>query len=704
MKALRLSFLFAMLACALAATAQEEPTRREIEDAQKLDIINERIEFIVESMTDEDIDLTTLFDDLEYYYDHPLNLNFASREKLQNLMILNEAQINALLTHIDRNGKLITIYELQSVQGFNLETIRAILPFVKVSANFDAPNLTFKEVRTNGKNELYLRYIATVEELAGSAPISPEELEESPNSRFLGNPDRYYFRYRFKYNNNVSVGVTGEKDTGEEFFTGSNKQGFDFYSAHFYLYEIGKIKHLAVGDYQIQLGQGLTMWSGRATRKSALDVINVKRNPRTIRPYTSVDENNFLRGVAATVELNKWELTGFVSRNGRDANISVPDTLDSDAEVTVSSLQTSGFHRTPGEVEDKDALTVTQFGTHMRYTGRKGSFGITGVGIATDARLTPRIQPYNQFSTITSNIFKTGIDYNYVWRNLNFFGEVSASDNGGLATINGVLASIDRRLAVTMAHRHYDRNYQTYSSNGLSESGTNNESGMYLGLEAKPAKRWIFSAYYDRYRFPWLRFTADAPSEGVDYLLQLTYKPNRRFEAYVRYRQEIKETDARLETPSLDDLVNENRQGFRFNMGYKISEEFRLRTRVELAWHQEGIQPQEQGFLAFQDIRYKPLSSPLSFDARFALFQTDSYDSRIYAYENDILYVYSIPAFFNRGSRWYITAKYRISRWMDLWVRYGQTHFATGDSIGSGLTAIQGRTRSDLKAQIRFKF
>lgn len=678
--------------------------QRNSPDAQKLDIINERIELIVESMTDEDVDLTTLFDDLEYYYDHPLNLNFANREKLQSLMILNELQINALLNHKERNGSLLAIYELQSVEGFNLELIRAVLPFVKVTANFEAPNITMKEVFTNGKNELYLRYIHTLEEFEGASDIDPEELAENPNRRFLGNPDRYYLRYRFKYNNNVSWGLTAEKDAGEQFFKGTQKQGFDYYSAHLYLHEIGKIKHLAIGDYQVQLGQGLTLWSGRATRKSALDVINVKRNPRTIRPYTSVDENNFLRGAAATVELDKWEFTAFASSNGRDANIAIPDTLDSEEELTVSSFQTSGFHRTPGELEDKDALRIGTFGSHIRYSAKKLTVGITGVAFTTDATLAPNIQTYNQFSVITENLFKTGVDYNYLWRNLNFFGEVSASDNGGFATINGVLASIDPRLAVTLAHRHYNRAYQTYASNALSESGVTNESGVYLGLEAKLSRKFTFTSYYDKYRFPWLRFGVNGPSEGVDYLLQLGYKPSRRFEAYMRYRQEIKETGSRLETPTINGVVNEDRQGMRFNMVYKITESIRIRTRVEMAWHQEGAGDQEQGFLAFQDVRYSPLSSPVSFDLRFAMFESDSYNSRIYAYENDILYVYSIPAFYNRGSRYYLTMKYRVSRWMDLWLRYGQTYFSNVNSIGSGLSAIDGRTRSDFKAQIRFKF
>ena len=66
--------------------------------------------------------------------------------------------------------------------------------------------------------------------------------------------------------------------------------------------------------------------------------------------------------------------------------------------------------------------------------------------------------------------------------------------------------------------------------------------------------------------------------------------------------------------------------------------------------------------------------------------------------------MFSIPPYYFRGSRWYITTKYRVSRWMDVWLRYSQTYFSNRQTIGSGLNAIDGRTRSEIKAQVRFRF
>jgi hypothetical protein len=101
---------------------------------------------------------------------------------------------------------------------------------------------------------------------------------------------------------------------------------------------------------------------------------------------------------------------------------------------------------------------------------------------------------------------------------------------------------------------------------------------------------------------------------------------------------------------------------------------------------------------------YKQLSSPISFAARYALFETDSYYSRIYAYENDVLYAFSIPAYNGRGSRFYISAKYHIARGIDFWLRYAQTFYSDRNEIGSSKEQINGNTKSEIKAQLRLKF
>jgi hypothetical protein len=98
------------------------------------------------------------------------------------------------------------------------------------------------------------------------------------------------------------------------------------------------------------------------------------------------------------------------------------------------------------------------------------------------------------------------------------------------------------------------------------------------------------------------------------------------------------------------------------------------------------------------------MAVPISFTFRYLLFNVDDFNARIYVYENDVLYAYSIPAFQNRGSRYYLVARYTLSRNLDVYARYAQTIFDNVSIIGSGLEEINGNSRSEIKLSVRLKF
>ncbi|MFH1319451.1 MAG: helix-hairpin-helix domain-containing protein [Bacteroidota bacterium] len=680
-------------------TYAQDPGQSEAE------IIENTIETIAENLEDEEIDYTTLFDQLTELYEKPLNLNTASKEQLEQLYMLNEFQINNLLEHRENNGKLMAIYELQTVDGFDADAISKILPFVKISRDVDVPHLSAKEMLLNGKHELFIRYQRVLEEQNGFTPPDTNS-DGTLTSRYNGSPDKLYTRYRFKYGTKISWGFTAEKDAGEELFKGNQQNGFDFYSAHISVKDIGLIKSLAIGDYHAQLGQGLTFWSGLAYGKSA-DVVNIKKNAQNIRPYTSVDENVFLRGVGTTIGIRDFELTAFFSRKKVDANFSEINILDtiSDEVRTVSSFQLTGFHRTANELLDKDAIDETIYGTHLACKKRRINVGLTAVHSSYSADMQRDFKPYNQFEFSDQNNINIGADYNFIYRNFNLFGEFSRSKNGGIAYLNGMIVSLDPRLSFSLLQRNYQRDYQALFSNALGENSKNaNEKGCFFGITAKPSRKWTISSYYDIFTFPWLKYLVDAPSHGNEFLTQITYTPSKKLEMYIRYKQEEKQKN----TPGdyeemIDHLIKTEKQSLRYNIKYEISESIKLRNRIELSKYQIGDEEAENGYLIFQDVMYKSLKSPISLTFRYALFDTDTYDSRIYAYENDILYAYSIPAHYFRGTRIQLTLRYHIIRGIDIWLRYSQTYYNNMDVISSGLNEIDGNTRSEVKAQVRFK-
>ena len=668
---------------------------------EKSEVVQQRIEFIAEQLETEEIDLTNVVQQLNYYFDHPLNLNGATAEELDELNLLSDVQISDLLLHIKLFGKLITIYELQSLEYWDLQTIQLVQPFVKVDDKLESLHISLKEAVKQGNYELYMRYQTTPEEKTGYQQVSDSVLQAS-NNFYYGNPDRYYSRFRYSYRTNLSIGVTGEKDAGEQFFRGAQKDGFDFYSAHAFFKGGKYLKALAVGDYQVQIGQALNLWSGYAFGKTA-DVTNIKKTANPIRPYTSVDETRFMRGAAVDLGFGPFSLLAFASMKKVDASV-LADTLYDDIEF-VSSINLSGLHRTNSEIQKRDALTEKIAGANLRYRNRNLQLGIAGVYQGYDKDFNKSIQPYNQFDFRGKEMVSLSGDYTYVIRNFNFFGEASRSSySGNWANVHGVLFSLDSRASFSLLYRNYQKGYQTFYNNGFSEgSNTQNENGIYAGFKLKLSSAWTLNTYADFFAFPWMKYQVDAPTAGHELLIQPSYKPNKQLEIYARFRQQLRQKNSRDSDGTVTPIEDVLQRNYRLNLSYAVSEFFTVKSRIEYVTINRPSNVPEDGLIITQDVLFKPKNLPFDLSLRYALFDTDSYDTRIYTYENNALYVFAVPAYYYQGSRGYILIRYSFLKRFDLWVRYGTFIYNNRKTLGSGAEEIQGSKKSDITVQLRIK-
>ena len=670
------------------------------------EIDGQLIEDFIQGTDEEgDFNFDTAFD---LYRGKPLNLNKASREDLEAFGLLSTIQISDLLRHREKFSDLIAIYELQTIPSFDSETIQRIVPFVSTYSGLDDYQLPIHKMLVQGENELYLRWQKVLEKQKGY--ISLEEGETG--SRYLGDQNKLYLRYRHFYQNRLSFGFTAEKDAGEEFFAGSNKSGFDFYSAHLFLNNYSKtIKAIALGDYKLSMGQGLIRFSGFGAGKSSY-ATSIKRSGKTLSKYSSVNETNFMRGAAATIGFGeKLELSAFFSQKKRDANLLLsgvltPDTLILfDDPIGFTSLQSSGLHRTEAEVFDKNKIKNQSYGGVLKYKHQRGHLALNINYDKFDKPLTRLIKPYNRFYFSGDRLLNTSVDYTCQFQNLYFFGETAWSNNNRYATLNGLMIGLDRYAEVAILHRYFQKDYQAIEANPFSEkTGGRNEQGFYIGLNLRPGKQWKVNTYVDTYRHPWLLFDADGPSHGIDYLVKVTYWQKRKMEAYIQLKAETKQVNNPASDAKIDPLVDSRQFKLRGHISNKISKSLELRSRVYWGFAKKGNAAKQKGFAAYQDILYKPIGIPISFTTRFAIFDTDAYAIRFYAFENDLLYSFSVPAYYNKGTRYYLNIRYKGIRNMTLELRYSRTYWANQETFGSGLEEINGQSKSEVKAQVKLKF
>jgi hypothetical protein len=646
----------------------------------------QQLEKLTES-SDAETEDDSYLQQLEQFRKDPLDLNTAGENELVQLGIINSVQVQNLLSYRRLLGKLVDIYELQAIPSWDLLTIRRLLPFITISAALSAKEDIVH--RFHGGDHVILFRVSQV----------LERSKGFTESKYTGSSQKIFFRYRYTYKNLLQFGMLGDKDAGEQFFKGAQNNGFDFYSFHLFAKKLGLIQAVAIGDFTINLGRGLIQWQGLAFNKNA-DLASVKRQSPTLHPYNSAGEFNFHRGLGITLKKGGIETTVFTSLRKLNANL-IDDTTSH--EETVSSFLLSGNNRTTAELADRHSLRQTALGGNIKYTGGNWHTGINGIYYHFSKPIGKPDEPYDLHAMSGKNWYNANVDYSYTFRNIHFFGEAAVDKDLDRAFVNGLLLSVDPRVDVSFLYRNIDMGYRALNANAFTEnSSPANEKGFYTGISIRPATAWEIDAYSDIYEFPWLKYRLDAPSYGKDFFIQFTYTPNKQVDIYARYRNETKQLDQ--DAGITNYLARVCRRNLRIQVNYSINRSLSLRNRVELAAYELGNNQSQKGFLSFFDFIFRPLLKPYSAILRLQYFETDGYDSRIYAYENDVLYGYSIPAFYDKGRRYYLTLNYDMTKNFSAWLRWAQTIYRDKDKIGSALDEISGNRRSEIKLQLRYIF
>ena len=647
--------------------------------------------------SEETIDYESFYDDLMFCAENPINLNQTNREELEKLQFLSEIQIENILSYAYENGNLKTIYELQLIEGLDMTDIRRMLPFVKLGeVNDYRTKFYWNDLLTYGKNEFLFRLDKGLETKEGYQFLPNEDVNaHATNPKlYIGNELYNSLKYRFHYKDRIQFGFSGEKDAGEQFW-GTANQGYDFYSFHAQLNNFGKFKTIVLGDFRANFGQGLVLHPEFGMGKSAY-VLNVTPRSSGLKKYSSTDEYNFFRGGGVTLKLGKFDVSAFYSNKMIDG-----DTVNG----AFSTIIKTGYHRTLDELSKK--LTVNQqiIGGNMTYTNMNLQVGVTAVHTELDNNLVPDKSVYNYFYFSGKKQTTCGVFYRYRWKKLNLFGETAMTVNGSIATLNGCYFSPVSQVSLVVLQRYYSPEYDTFYASSFSEtSRINNESGLYLGAEIRPFRKWKLAAYADSYRFPWPKYGIDAPSVGKDYLFQADFAPKRTMAMYWRFKYEEKQTNLSTTGIVMPVIVPLQKTSLRYQLTYSYGN-FSFKNVLEGNLSRQAETDWTYGVIASQDVSYSFPKFPLKIDVRFQFFDAQNYENRFYCYEKDVLYAFSIPMYFGQGSRYYLNLQYDLNKRLSLWFKIAQTVYADDrESLSSGNETISGNRKTDLRFLLKWEF
>jgi Helix-hairpin-helix motif len=664
-RALGLLFQF----CFLVSSAQTAP-KTELDIAQLFQQLA--------PIQTEEADYENIYENLYTLYQKPIDLNRADADALRPLFFLSELQINDIINHKQRFGPFLSVYELQSVPSMRLEDIRNLLPFISIKNTFQLSQLK------NAISEHY--FVFRTDRVFENAKGYAEE-------KYGGTPQRYYSRYRLSHSKDFSLGFVSEKDPGE-------KNMLDYFSFHAQIQNKGLVKNAIIGDYLMQMGQGLIFSAGFAPGKGSEPVFSARRSNVGIKPFNSVLENASFRGTAITLEIGKFSYTAMASLSRKDASVGKP--IDTQEEY-FTALQTSGLHRTETEIANQNQINEKNIGGNLLYRVGPIQFGFSALATFFDTHFEKRPQPYNANEFVGKSNLVMGPNASFSWQNFNFFGEAARSSSGGFGYIGGFVASLNPKTEWAFTVRNYQPHFHSFYGSAFSEgSRTINEKGLYTGLKYTLKKGIYLAGFYDSFYFPWLKFGIDTPSEGYDYQIRVHVQPKKTFSQYLAFHHEKKEKNVSQSMGSLRGLTDVYRENLILGTEYMAGLNLKFQNKIQYNVYKTDSKDRSDGWAVIQDIETK--WKQLQIKTRVAYFHTQTYDSRIYAYENDVLYAVSFPAYYGKGMRYYALFKYGVGHKTDIWLRWSATKVSDRPYMGSGNDQLPGPIKNDLKLQIKYNF
>jgi hypothetical protein len=710
---MRLPFLFLPLFLYpfhFKAQTDTIPFQETEEDTVLTNAMMDNLEMQAEYTGNETDDYTELTAGLFYYAAHPLVINTAAKEELEALGMLSDYQIFHLLKHIQDNGKLQSIYELQTIAGFDVFTIRLLLPYIRIDNRSKEDELSLANQFKKISQRLSIRYGRVLEQQQGYQ-ASDTTGSLSKNLHYLGSPDKILIRYTIRFGNLLQFGFTARKDAGESFFQGVEKQGFDFYSSRLCIRHYHQLKMLVIGDYTLSFGQGLLAWTGLSFSHTA-DALFIKKSGAGIQPHAASSKNGFLRGTAASIGVRSFDIIVFASVKKLDATIT--DTTQNGQPLTIRTIQTSGLHATLSEIAAKNTIQQDVAGTHLGVEKPHYGFGVSYCYTRFNASIEPRDVPYEQFSFRGRQLEQAATDYHLLYRNINMFGEAAASldqttsySHPGTAIVQGILLAPDARFNMSLLYRNYSPSYHSFTSNAFAEGGrTNNEQGVYLGSTFKPESNLEVSSYTDYFQYPWLRYRINSPAGGSSYFIQANYILNKKTEISFRFRKQDKPLDptAALQTDEINYPQTITQINYRARLLSKINPWLRWQSRIEWIYLKDSIGNEEKGFLILQELSIRPKRN-YTISISYSLFDTPSGNVRIYTYQHAVPGDYSIPSFSGRGSNVSTLIRYKIIKGLELWGSISRLFYDDRTIISPGTAdAILASHKTEIALEISWKF
>lgn len=617
-------------------------------------------------------------DDLnEHLQIHQININTGNWNELQKIPNITSIQINALIEHRNLYGFFKSLLELQQLKEFDIIDIHKIQPFITLT-------LPVKQVIKDLIRQPQIEWQCQVQTKLEKSDGFTNSVQS--DQVFLGNRLKETSRLKIGFGQQLRLQIITKKDAGERFNQSSTGISLQ-------IQDKGLLQEVIAGNFQLQFGQGLCIGNTLAFGKSA-NVMGIMRTGKGIRHTGSVNNTEVLKGSAFHLKLMpSLHVWAAVSNKKTDAQT----ITDSNGLVYLSSLVNSNLYRNNKEIRSRNNIKRFDLILRSEYRLRQFQAGLTMSYTKNKALRSIQLR-----DKIEQKQTKIAIDWQYAFNNIILFHEMAFNSKiQESAFIQGALISLDKYTDISVMYRQYSGKFNPDNTNALASGNGSNERGWLIGYQLRLAKKVQLNAYVDLFKHPEKTYKSDATSNGKEAFMQLNYAERNAYTFVLRYQ--LKENQFNSREPSgMRQLETHRQNKMRADLSYQISKNTSIAHRIEINRYKIGANSSSNGYLMYHNVSQR-INKCLKIQSRLTFFNITDYNSRIYAFENDLSSIYAIKAWQNKGVAFYTILQYHVNKILQIKTKFASIRYSDIHESGSGADAISGTVFNEVKFEISLK-
>ncbi len=613
-------------------------------------------------------------------YHATLNINKANSMDLLATQLLTKDQVNAILHYRKQHGKLISLYELQVIPSLSTDTLQLLAQQLHI------PFFDLHQPKQIVKESVHYSLIRWGRKTQRSKGY---QTNSKGIRTYSGEDYSLLYRFRSSFSNLYYMGISLEKDAGEAFtWSPSQKQFyFDYTSAYLIIHPQKTVEQIAIGDFQFRSGHGLVFGGNFMQSKNPEYWQSTWQIGHGFRPHTSSSEYGFYRGIGIKTQSKHVGLSTFFSRSLQDG------TLQNDGSI--SGINTSGLHRSTTELNKRKNLYLLQTGTVITFQNLNQTVkgNLEYLYSAYQYPLNPSTNYYNQFYFRGKEHQIMGIDLQYHYQGGMAFTSLAFSSEQGRAIYGGLFHNLSKQNTWMLQYWSSNAHFESLQGNIPNyNSRIGNESGIYQALLLQLSVNVKLSSGFSIYHNKQASFGKKGPTYGNEWINRLTYQLKKKTSFFMQFRttQQEETNDSNTIRPQLryylvgDLLQKENRH-------------WEIHSRIQLGLF--DLSAHEESYCISQSIGYH--FNRYRIKAQCTVFDSPSWDSRLYAYEPDLPMAFSIPALSGNGIRMCLVATVKPFSQAEVSFKIVHITYTHAQKTGSGYDEVEGNKQTEIKVQAR---